>query len=157
MLVLILFAVISITLPSYVIIKKAGRAGNAGSPGESACNNCHNDFALNTAGGSIQLTTDIPGDQYAPSTVYHLSVKVKRPGQVVFGFGLEALNPSNANAGLFTVTDAPRTQILTAANTRKSMTHKLNGGLSNDSAIFNFDWTSPATNVGNITFYFSGV
>lgn len=75
----------------------------------------------------------------------------------LFGFGMEALKTGNTNAGLFLVTNSTRTQILTAANARKNMTHKLNGGAFNDSSVFEFNWQAPSTNVGPVTFYFTGV
>lgn len=32
-----------------------GKAGYTGSPGEQTCTNCHNDFTLNSGGGSISI------------------------------------------------------------------------------------------------------
>jgi hypothetical protein len=152
-----LFTIISITLPSYILVNKSGKVGFTGSPGELACNNCHNSFALNSGTGSIKITTNIPNDQYAPNTTYQVSVTVAKPGTFLFGFGLEVLNGSNTNAGTLTVTDAVHTQKLNAANGRTNMTHKLNGGASADSAVFGFNWTSPATDEGSISFYYTGV
>ena len=151
------FTLLSLCLFSFVMIKKAGKAGNTGSPGENTCTSCHNSFALNSSTGSISFSSNIPNDSYTPDSVYQLSVVVRKPGISLFGFGLEALKLGNTSTGIFTVTDAVRTQILTAANGRKNMTHKLNAGASTDSSVFTFNWKAPSTNVGNITFYYSGV
>jgi hypothetical protein len=152
-----LFAIVSITLPSYIILNKTGKVGFTGAPGENACNNCHNSFAINSGTGSIKIATNIPNDQYAPSTTYQISVTVAKPGTNLFGFGCEVLTSTNGNAGTLAVTDAAHTQKLNAANGRVNMTHKLNGGANPDSTVFTFNWTSPATDIGTIKFYFSGV
>lgn len=153
----VFFTLLSMGLFSFVMIAKTGKVGYTGSPGENACNNCHNSFPLNSGTGSISFNSNIPGDNYTPDSVYQISVIVRKSGVSLFGFGLEALKTGNTNTGTFTVTDVVRTQQLTSANGRKNMTHKLNGGASSDSAVFIFDWKAPSTNVGNITFYYSGV
>ncbi len=153
----IVFTIGSLGLFSFVMIAKNGKAGYTGSPGENACNNCHNSYALNSGSGSISFSSNIPADSYTPDSVYQIKVVVRKPGVSLFGFGLEALKSGNTNAGTFTVTDVVHTQQLTAVNGRKNMTHKLNGGASTDSAVFTFNWKAPSTNVGNITFYYSGV
>lgn len=154
---LIFIAIASAGSFGFVLVKKAGKAGYTGAPGESACNNCHNSYALNSGPGSISFGSDIPGDSYTPGTTYHLTLTVRQAGIGLFGFGIEALKTGNTDAGLFVVTNSTRMQILTAANGRKNMVHKLNGGAFPDSSVFTFDWQAPSTNVGPITFYYSGV
>ncbi len=155
--VLSVFAIISITLPSYMILSKNGKAGYTGSPSESSCNYCHNSYPLNSGGGSIKMVTNIPNDMYAPSTTYQISVIVGKPGVSLFGFGCEVLTADVTNVGTFAVTDAVRTQKINAPNGRPNMTHKLDGGAFTDSSVFTFNWTSPATNEGDVTFYYTGV
>jgi hypothetical protein len=156
-LVVFVLVAASIGLFSFILVKKAGKAGYTGSPGENACNNCHNTYALGSGPGSLVFNSDIPGDLYTPDSIYHITLTVKQAGVGLFGFGMEALKTGNTNAGLFLVTNSTRTQILTAANSRKNMTHKLNGGAFNDSSVFEFNWQAPSTNVGPVTFYFTGV
>lgn len=155
--VLISLVFLSITLSSYVIISKSGKAGYTGSPGENACNNCHNSYTLNSGTGSISFSSNIPSDLYTPDSVYQITITVRKAGVSLFGFGMEALKTGNTSAGLFIVTNSLRTQILTAGNGRKNMTHKLNGGAFPDSSVFTFNWQAPSTNVGPVTFYYSGV
>jgi len=151
-------SVLGVSLLSFGILNKSGKAGFTGSPGEGTCAgaSCHNSFGLNTGPGSVSISTNIPGNEYTPGTTYQISIKVKQTGQPLFGFGCEVLDSNDQPAGTFTVTDAVRTQKLNATNGRPNMTHKLNGGASNDSAVFTFDWTAPASNIGDITFYFTG-
>jgi hypothetical protein len=139
-----------------------GRPISVGSPGEVTCNNtgCHNSFTINTGGGSIELTTTMNNWEYVPGTTYTFSFKVRRSGNSLFGMGMEALNTSNANAGLFVITQPAKTQLKSAvvgANNRTSVVHTLNGGAAVDSMIFQFNWNAPATNIGNVTLYFCGV
>lgn len=155
--VLVMFGLLSIILSSFVIISKSGKAGYTGSPGENACNQCHNSYALNSGPGSISFRSNIPGDMYSPDSVYQITLIVRQAGVSLFGFGMEALKTGNANAGLFIVTNSIRTQLLTAGNGRKNMTHKLSGGAFADSSVFSFNWQAPSTNVGPVTFYYSGV
>jgi hypothetical protein len=85
---------------------------------------------------------------------------LNNPGKPLFGLGFEALNSTNGNAGTIQVTNANKTQIKNKSVSgvvRNNLVHQLNGGLTNDSAVFSFNWVAPATNVGNVTFYFSGV
>ncbi len=138
--------------------KDNGRAGATGAPGETTCQTggCHNGTS-NTGSGSVEITSsDMTGWEYELGVTYNISVKVKETGKTIFGLGVEALNSSNANAGTINVTESTRTQILSAGG-RSNLVHKSNGGLSADSSTFNFTWTAPATDVGNVTFYVAGL
>jgi hypothetical protein len=148
-------AFITFTNESY---KDNGRAGNTGSPGEPTCQTggCHSGVA-NSGPGSVTITSsDMTGWEYVPGTTYNISVNVAETGKLVFGLATEALSTSNTNAGTLNVTNATRMRLLTAANGRTSLTHQFNGGLSNDAATFDFTWTAPSTDIGNITFYVAG-
>lgn len=138
-----------------------GKAGKTGSPGETNCTSCHSDFTVNTGGGSVILTsTNMTGWEYLPNTTYHMTVTVSRATDPLFGIGLECLDGTNNNAGTLVITDAASSQIKNATVSgvsRHNVVHQLNGGATTGSKAFDFDWTSPATNVGTVTFYFAGV
>ena len=142
-------------------LSENGKAGVTGSPSEVNCTDCHGDFALNAGGGSIVLTSsNMPGMAYEVGVTYHMTVTVSKLGMPLFGVGIECLTTSNQNAGTLIITDAASTRIATktvGGVSRKNMVHTMNGGLINDSKSFNFDWTAPSTNVGDVTFYFCGV
>ena len=138
-----------------------GRAGYVGSPGEVTCNttNCHNSFALNSGGGSLTATCNMNNWKYQPLTTYTITIKVAKAGVGLFGFAAEILNSSNNNAGTIIVSDAVHTIIksrIVGSVSRRNIVHKLNGGLSQDSMSFSFNWTSPDTTSGAITMYFAG-
>lgn len=136
--------------------KDNGKAGNANSPGENSCTQCHGG-SINSGTGSMTLNApDMIGWEYVPGTTYSMSLTVRETGKTIFGIGLEALTNLNTNAGTINVTEASRTQIMASAG-RNNLIHKTNGGLSNDSSVFNFSWTAPATDVGTVTFYAAGI
>jgi hypothetical protein len=154
-------SIIFVATMSFVILSDNGKAGYTGSPGELKCNDCHNSFTINTGGGSVYLSsTNMTNWQYVPGQVYNMKVTVKKTGKSLFGIGLEALSSTNANAGTITVTSTTKAQLKNASISsvlRSNLVHKLNGGANPDSSVFTFNWTAPATNVGNITFYFAGI
>ena len=143
------------------ILSDNGKAGNTGSPGENTCTNCHNSYSLNSGGGSITIgCTNMPNWEYIPGQVYHLTVTVARSANSLFGLGFEALkSPGNTPVGTFTITNTSTMTIKNAtisSVSRPNVVHKLNGGAGSGSKTFSFDWTAPATNVGNIVFYAAG-
>lgn len=139
------------------ILSDNGKAGYTGSPSENNCTNCHSSFALNSGGGSIVISSNIPASGYVPGTTYTITTTVSRDGMAVFGLGVECLKTGNSSAGTWGITNSAETQILTAPNQRKNVTHKLNGGLTSNSKAFQFNWTAPVSGTGTVTFYGSGV
>lgn len=143
------------------ILDKDGKAARTGSPGEFDCTGCHTSFAVNSGPGSITISSpNLTNWQYVPGQVYQIDVTVAQTGVGLFGFGFEALRTSNnSNGGSFTITNSAQTGLKSATvsgTPRTNVVHKLNGGLSANSHTFSFNWTAPATNVGNIRFYTAG-
>ena len=60
------------------------------------------------------------------------------------------MNGSNAQAGTMTITDATHTKIVSGSAGKKYVTHTTSG---TSISTWTFNWTAPATNVGNVTFY----
>lgn len=149
--------IFSIAIVANVFASQSGIAGRTGSPTESNCTSCHNSYTLNTGGGSIAITHNIPASGYVPGTTYAISVTVAKTGLALFGFGFEALTASNTSAGTIVVTNTTKMKLVTAGNGRVNITHKTNGGAGTSPLAFSFNWTAPATNLGNITFYSAGV
>ncbi len=144
------------------ILSSSGKAGYTNSPGEGNCTSCHSDYNVNSGSGSVAITSDIPASGYEPNTTYHLEVTVSHTGATLFGFDLECLSGTStyANAGSFTITNASESQISTnSVNgvSRNNVIHVTNGGLANDTKSFAFNWLSPASDVGDVTFYVAGL
>lgn len=146
---------------AFDIQEENGKAGYTGSAGELLCDDCHDTYGgSNVGAGTIYVTSNMTNWQYTPGQTYSISVVVKQTAKPIFGLGFEALTSSNANAGTLQITNSTKTQIKTktvSGVTRNNVVHKLNGGLSTDSAVFTFNWVAPSTNIGNVTFYYSGI
>jgi len=138
-----------------------GRAGYTGSPGETDCTTCHSSFPVNTGGGTITFqNAGMPLNEYVAGQTYNMSITVSRTSNNLFGFGFEALNSLNDNAGTLVITDAAATQIKTRvvnSVTRRNVVHQLNAGAASGSKTFNFSWTAPSSGTGPVSFYFAGV
>lgn len=74
----------------------AGKSGATGAPGEVNCTQCHADFPINSGGGSVSVTSNIPGWTYTPGQTYTINVTVSQTGQTLFGWGLVALKQTEA-------------------------------------------------------------
>ena len=155
---LIIISILVLMIGTAAILSTNGKAGYSGAPGEGNCTSCHNEYAANSGTGSVVISTNIPVSGYELNTTYQISVIVSQVGKTLFGFDLEALS-GTANAGTFIITNSnesqTRTKIVNTV-TRNNVVHVSDGGLANDTKTFTFNWTSPATNAGNITFYATG-
>jgi uncharacterized protein (TIGR03437 family) len=156
--------------------------GYAGVPGEDGtCVACHSGSGLNAGAGSV--TVSFPnGLQYTPGVTQHWTVTIADPAQHVWGFELTTRQASSAStvAGTFHSTDN-HTQLMCSqsnlfifqqvAYTSGSQTCPSNDPLiyvehnlagynatkgTTGSATYQFDWTPPSTNVGNIVVYAAG-
>ncbi len=126
-------------------------------PAGQSCIQCHsgiignaNDSVLITFSDG-QNTYDINSFTYVPGTSYtvtfHPLVSAAR-----YGFQLSALlATNNTNAGTLAST-SPKTSLATGVQT-KYIGHK-NADTTN---TWSFPWTAPATNQGNVVFYFAFV
>lgn len=88
-----------------------------------------------------------------------MTATVSRSQDLLFGVAVEALLPSNDNAGTLVITNTTTTQIKTktvSGVSRRNVVHKLDAGQGTGSFSFDFDWTAPSTNAGDVTFYFAG-
>jgi len=110
------------------------------------------------------------GETYSPGVTQRLRVVVSDPDQLRWGFQLTArleadpamqagsFTPADANSQVICA-DASLTQLAcSAAAPRQYIEHTLAGTRSGtlQSAAFDFDWTPPATDVGNIVLYVAG-
>lgn len=136
-----------------------GIAGYNAAPGQNAnacaSSGCHTGNALNSGGGSVTITDNIPATGYIPGATYQVSVTVAKTGVGKFGFGFEAVTiANNSNAGSLQVTNSSLTRTL--SSTRVNMTHLTNSGLGTSAKTFSFNWIAPAVPNGSVTFYAAG-
>ena len=164
----------------------AGYSGVPGEFGTCTAAGCHTGTTNNPANkGSVAINFP-NGNTYTPGVRQHLTVTIADPAatQRAWGFQLTARQAGSTTsmAGSFASDDANtgvqcaavtnpandlgqlltqgQTQVCPANKTLSYIEHTLPGytatkGMTG-SATYQFDWTPPATNVGNITFYVAG-
>lgn len=162
----------------------AGVSGVPGESGTCIASGCHTG-TLNSGKGSVTAAFP-GGNSYTPGVKQHLVVTIADPAatQKLWGFQLTARLSSNnkSMAGTFQSTDqftlimcatsnlagqtevdfkAGGTQTCPASMPLQYIEHSREGTaiparLQTGSRTFEFDWTPPATNVGNIDFWMAG-
>jgi hypothetical protein len=127
--------------------------GTSSAPGEVDCTDCHNQ---NTLTGQFQLilpASYVPGQTYQIS-VQHTTTDTTRKR---WGFQLTSLRSGNTAAGTFA--DTTLNTQTSSSNGRNYVNQTSTGSFRNQTggATWTFNWTAPATDVGAITFYSSGL
>ena len=138
-----------------------------GAPGDDNCTACHLG-TVNSGSGSVKIRP-ANGSTYTPGVKQRIQVEVADPAQRRWGFELTARLLSdlkNGQAGSFASTDK-NTQVICddgnlapcKSSTVVQFIEHTEAGTRNGttgSAVFEFDWTPPATDVGNIRLYAAG-
>jgi len=128
-------------------------AGFTGAPGEATCIQCHSGN-LQTGDTENAFEVSQNGNEtfiYQPSQTYDLTLMMtSQPAKK--GFQITALNGNNEPAGEFIA--STNTQLKSgqfgAIAGRKYATHTSGTNSPNG---WDFSWTAPSTNVGEVTFY----
>jgi len=128
-------------------------------PNESNCTSCHSG-SLNSGGSlsNLKLADNFTGGGYIPDSTYVLKVQMSHSSISKWGFNITALVASDDSpAGDFTIT-SNRTQRRTksvSGKTRKYVEHTSSGtsSTSTNATEWEFKWTAPSSNVGDIKFY----
>ncbi len=129
-------------------------AARSGAPGELSCVECHNATA-----GAGQFTITAPTN-YTPGQTYSIQVRntTSDTTRKRWGFQMTSLG-TGGTAGSFTNINAT-TQLKSSASTgRTYIEHTSAGTYINQTggAVWSFNWTAPATNIGTVTFYAAGM
>lgn len=155
------FAVIAVVLSlplmvsAEVLFSGGPGDGRTGAPGEGSCTDCH-------SGSPDDGIVQIIGAPtfYVPDMTYSITVTLLDQDQSRWGFELTAKDDASNGAGTFTVTDPVNTQLSdNAAPNADYMKHTSAGtydNTPNGPVTWQFDWTAPSTDVGDITFYVAG-
>jgi uncharacterized protein (TIGR03437 family) len=178
----VILSVIPVLLWAHEYGPDVGYANVPKENGTCATSGCHTGTALNGGPGSVSV--QFPGGlTYTPGVKQHLTVTIADPQQRAWGFQLTARTASSSStmAGAFASSDKntlvmcgdtgantfteqeldyPNPQNCAAAKPLAYIEHSLNGYNATrgqtGSATYQFDWTPPSTNVGNITVYVAG-
>ena len=127
--------------------------GATGAPGEGNCTQCHagavqdgsSQNNLTIMDGSTPVLTYLPGQTYNVWLVLASDPDKK-------GFSATALDGTNTKAGSFTGMTVGGTQKITAGG-RDYASHTSSSNTSATNSVWIWEWTAPATDVGNVTFY----
>ena len=163
-------AALGTALPLLLLAYLSGPdAGVSGVPEEDSCTDCHTGPA-----GSGNVTVTFPGGlTYTPGAKQHLVVNIADAAQQRWGFQLTArqANSASTQAGTFTPGADGYTQLVCTQTNFRSQAFG-NACVTNGMALeyiehtqigtrlgttggaaFEFDWTPPAGNAGNLTVY----
>lgn len=145
----LLFFLSAVLIISTNLSNSSGPGGQyAGVPGTTTCAGCHSGNPLNASGGSSSIT-GVSGS-YVPGQSYSITYTVNRTTASAYGFQGTVVTGSNLGAGSFT-SNPPGTSTY-AVSGRNYIQHNS----PSSSGSWTFTWQAPATNVGNVTFYFVG-
>jgi hypothetical protein len=152
----LVLAMMFTTAPEFSKTTSASEAGaptgRTGAPGETTCTSCHSQNA-----GAGQITIVAPAN-YVPGQTYQIQIRETSTdlGRSIWGFETIPLAGS-AMAGTFANTTT-NTRIR-VASTKSYVTHTSLGTFPGQTgnATWSFNWTAPATDVGNVTFYAAGL
>ena len=139
---------------------------NTGAPGDTTCSQigCHIGTTVNGGGGKVELSFD-SGTTYTPGTKVRVTVKITDSVARIYGFQASsrlAGNTRTAQAGTITPGAGQFVQCedgsnRPAAGCRSSAPLEFVEHQSpNSTGTFQFDWTPPTTNAGDVVFYAAG-
>jgi len=121
---------------------------------ELSCTACHRDNAVNSGSGTLALT-GVPSS-YVLGQAYNLTVSIRQTGQSRWGFQLAArVRASVTQAGTLQLGSDGFTQLRADPTAVQFIEHTSAGtrqGTADDPVTFNFTWTAPTTNVGEVVF-----
>lgn len=137
-----------IPVSAFVLMSvSSGRDGAfSGSPGDSS-NNCTSCHSGGSFGASVAIQTEVPNGGYALNTSYGIQVDVTGSSANKHGFQITAEKVSdNSKVGTFAVSG-------TGSKLVNGGTHVTHTSTGNTKSTWNFNWTSPTTDVGAVKFY----
>lgn len=160
--VLLVSSVVFLTISDQLLLARSGGAPlrRTGSAifNELNCTACHRDNAVNSGSGTLTLT-GVPAN-YALGQTYNLTVTLRQTGQSRWGFQVAArTRASVTQAGTLQPGGDGFTQIALDPTAVQFISHTTAGtrqGSADGPVSFNFSWTSPASNVGEVVFSVAG-
>jgi len=128
-----------------------GSGGYTGAPNDNVCTTCH------IPGGSLDGTIEIGGlpASVTASTTYPLTITITNTAgsAVRAGFQMVSLKTDLSNGGTFSVPVSENNAQVKTAGGKSYVGHQPFKNFSGNTAIFNVDWTSPASATGDVTVY----
>jgi hypothetical protein len=146
----ILVATLSFRTPFSATSPAAGYTGAP--PNNRTCVNCHNDFALNSGGGSV-FATGLPSGTYNAGQVYNFSITITHGSPAgIWGFEIKACQTDGTVVGTFSTTNP---NVVVASSELKQSNAVIVTGTSY--TYTNLKWTAPSTGTSTVNFYMTGL
>ncbi len=139
-----------------VLANQAGASPRfSGAPFDNDCTLCHGSY-VNAGLGQTSITFS-GGAVYTPGKAQIVTVSISDPSAIRWGFEVSprpAKSPISNGAGTMSPVDT-YTQIAGRSGTIEWLTHTLVGTRlgTRGGVTFQFQWTAPATDIGDINFY----
>ncbi len=126
--------------------------GRTGAPGETTCTACHSQNA-----GNGQIAVVAPAN-YTPGQTYQIQVQNTTTDTSRTNWGFEVI-PLAGTAMAGTVANTTANTRIRVASTKSYVTQTTAGTFPGQTggSTWTFNWTAPATDVGNVTFYAAGI
>lgn len=148
---LAIVVLIIVTISQQLISSPDGAvSGVANDPlgGSVNCTDCHSGNAYIRNGW---ITSNIPSNGYAPNTTYTITATMFSANRTKFGFEISPQNSAGIKLGTLVITNPTETKLVGSS---KYITHTTQGNNGfNGTKTWTFNWTSPASNFGQVTFY----
>ncbi|MBI4854976.1 MAG: IPT/TIG domain-containing protein [Acidobacteria bacterium] len=134
--------------------------GSTGAPGEQSCSSCHNSFPTNSGKGQVAIT-GLPRE-YVAGMTYDLTVFLADTESSRWGFELTILDSKGVSVGNLVSSDetfAVVRSMQVGSGSRDYLVPTIAGNFTGriDVAMWQFKWTAPSQDAGNITFHLIGV
>jgi hypothetical protein len=122
-------------------------AARTGAPGEITCTGCHSGSVLSATGTvNFDFNVGSTAADYMPGQTYPMQISIANGNKN--GFQLTILNGNNQKAGDFVNGQNTST---TLSGGRQYIRHSA----SNNITSFDFQWTAPSTNMGDLRAYYT--
>jgi len=130
-------------------------SGYTGAPTQSrTCVNCHGDFSLNTAGGSV-YTTGLPNGSYIPGHVYNFSLTITHGSTMqMWGFAIKAVITGTSGTALGTFSTSNPNATVASGELKDNNAVSFTGS---SYTYNNLTWTAPASGGSLVSFYMTGM
>jgi hypothetical protein len=162
--ILVLFVLISAGIVTANLNRKmsaAAPASSTGGPDENHCSSagCHDDKSVNIGKAISNVSIEgLVDEKYTPGKKYKVIVSIEDADIKRFGFQLTALFADKIKAGMLENIDENRTQIISNyvdLKDREYITYTYNSTLAKQigKTDWEFYWTAPNMNKGDVQFY----
>ncbi len=145
--------VVFLVFTSGILHHDGSVGGKTGSPGDMGanCTGCHSGSPAMNQELWIH-SSELASTGYQPGHTYDVVVTATDANANKFGFEATAEDNAGNKVGAFTSDGSGLNQTI---NSNTAITHTANGNVptAGTSTEWNFTWTAPATNVGEITMY----